>query len=331
MTTTFTSLPILDLSPLRSRSPSEKDIEGLSAKLYDIFRTVGFAYLINAPLSFSHGQVLQIAKDFFSHELNDKMKLAKTTFVKSNKNTYRGYFPAQAGSDNLKEGFEIGPTPPPPPSSQPSNSPFILTERNVMPDSNTATNTEKLYSELQSLSTTLLALLASSLGKDPTAFTSLLTNSVSTLRLLHYPAIAPPQPQQELNCTPHTDSGLLTLLHQDSTGGLEVLNAAGDWISAPYIASSIVVNIGDLMAKLSDGVFVATRHRVRSSGRDRHSVPFFCEPGVDARVPAGENGKMCRYEEFVLGKMGTWVEFQDVEGGSQGLGERSSIGIEVVA
>jgi isopenicillin N synthase-like dioxygenase len=113
----------------------------------------------------------------------------------------------------------------------------------------------------------------------------------------------------KLSCTPHTDSGLLTLLHQDATGGLEVRNANGDWISAPYIPGSIVVNVGDLMAQMSGGRFVATFHRVRSSSNERFSVPFFCEPGVDAMV--GEKGKEVRYEEFVLDKMGTWVEFQD--------------------
>lgn len=330
MTTTFTTLPIIDLSPLSSPSPSREALQTLSTKLHETFKTVGFAYLTNSPLSFNHDQVFQVAKDFFSCPLETKMKLAKKTFVKQNKNTYRGYFPAQAGSDNLKEGFEIGPTPAPPPSSHSANSPIILTEPNVFRHENMATTTARLHNELQHLSTTLLALLAESLGKDPSSFTPLLTHSISTLRLLHYPAIVPPQPQQELNCTPHTDSGLITLLHQDSTGGLEVQNASGEWIPAPYVPGSLVVNIGDLMARLSRGVFVATRHRVRSSGRDRYSVPFFFEPGVDALVPA-DGGGVCRYEDFVLGKMGSWVEFQDVEAGDGRMAEGTGIGVEVGA
>ncbi|MBP0583540.1 hypothetical protein J8I29_29785, partial [Labrys sp. LIt4] len=52
-----------------------------------------------------------------------------------------------------------------------------------------------------------------------------------------------------------------------------------------------------------------TQHRVRSSGVERFSVPFFCEPGVEAMV--GEKGREVRSEEFVRNKMGTWVEFQD--------------------
>lgn len=208
----------------------------------------------------------------------------------------------------------MGPPQPVRPKDTTDRSPFILTEPNVFPPKSvfpSRDQMEKLYIELQNLSSKLLSLFAISLGRDPSAYAHLLTDSVSTFRLLHYPAIKPPTPQQELNCTPHTDSGLLTLLHQDSTGGLEVLNAAGQWIPAPYVPGSIVVNIGDLMAQMSGGRFVATYHRVKSSGVGRFSAPFFFEPGVDAMV--GEEGKEIRYESYVLGKMATWVEFQDVE------------------
>ena len=336
MSTAFTSLPILDLSPLRSPWPSQEELEALASRLFDIFRTVGFAYVVNAPISLSHEQIFSIAENFFSSSQETKMSLAKNAFIRGNPNTYRGFFPVQKGSDNLKEGFEIGPTPAPPASSHRSNSTIVLTEPNVFPNMSIATTAQRLHSELQSLSTTLLALLAVSLGKAPEAFTNLLTNSVSTLRLLHYPAIAPPQPKQELNCTPHTDSGLLTLLHQDSTGGLEVRNAAGQWIPAPYVPGSIVVNIGDLMAKLSGDIFVATMHRVRSHGKSRYSVPFFCEPGIDAVVPnptvdGTDAPTEVRYEDYVLGKMGMWVEFQEAEEGGASFDSAPNISVEVGA
>ena len=194
----------------------------------------------------------------------------------------------------------------------------MLTEPNCFPANAEFTSKdslETLYAELSSLGNTLLSLLASSLGKNPSSFISLMRNSVSTLRLLHYPNTAVDDAGAEgvksegLCCTPHTDSGLLTLLHQDATGGLEVRNADGEWIPAPYVPGSLVVNVGDLMADMSGGRFVATMHRVRSSGSERDSVPFFCEPGINAMV--GKKGQEVRYEEFVLDKMGTWVEFQD--------------------
>lgn len=197
---------------------------------------------------------------------------------------------------------------------------------------------EQLYTELQHLSSRLLSLLAMSLGKSPDFFDNYLVDSLSTLRLLHYPTTNTPRPRTDsgigsspetnidvkLSCTPHTDSGLLTLLHQDSTGGLEVRESSGKWIAAPYIPGSIVVNIGDLMAKVSGGRFVATLHRVRAPVKmdggemGRFSVPFFFEPGEKCLVKSVDgdgdgDGDVVVYGEHVRAKMKTWVEFRDVE------------------
>lgn len=211
------------------------------------------------------------------------------------------------------------------------------------------TRLEHLYMELQSLSERLLSMLAISLGKPADFFADYLTDSISTLRLLHYPPVAvstesgsgipqrastatpPPDSEEEqvkLSCSPHTDSGILTLLHQDATGGLEVQDASGKWVPVPYIPGSIVVNIGDLMAKVSGGRFVATVHRVRAprpvpltsiDGEEvtptrfgRFSVPFFFEPGENCVVRSvdDENDAVV-YGEYVRGKMKTWVEYKD--------------------
>lgn len=323
-------LPIIDLANLSLSAQGNSAISHLSSKLStafsisDAFSTTGFAYLINAPLSLTHSEIFALAHDLFSISHESKMKVAKKTFRPENGNTYRGYFPAQTGSDNLKEGFEIGPIDPLPQNLDP-RARFNLGEANVWPAGfDGREKLETLHTELQSLSEKLLSLLAIALGKDPSFFDHYLEDSISTLRLLHYPAIEPPAPQQEFCCTPHTDSGILTLLHQDETGGLEVLNAANNqWIPAPYVPGTIVVNIGDLMAKVSGGddnnnhKFKATRHRVRSSpGKDRYSVPFFFEPGAACLVQSvdddeEEQGQGVRYGKHVLEKMSGWVEFRD--------------------
>lgn len=147
------------------------------------------------------------------------MTVAKKTFKSENSNTYRGYFPARAGSDILKEGFEIGPTTSLPQDVEPHTR-FNLGEGNVWPhDFNAKAKLETLHQELQTLSGKPLSLLAMALGKEPSLFDNYLENSISTLRLLHYPAIQPPALQQDFCCTPHTDSGISTLLHQDETDG----------------------------------------------------------------------------------------------------------------
>lgn len=329
MTTSFSSLPIVDLSLLSSPTPSTSDLKSLSTQLYDVFATTGFAYLTNPPLTFSHSDVFSLARDFFSISPEEKSSIAKKTFVKSNSNTYRGYFPPQPGqTDNLKEGFEIGSANAPLQTHLGGLQKFDLTEPNVWPAeesfSSGRENVEMLHAQLQDLASTLLSLLAISLGKRADFFASYLQESLSTLRLLHYP----PQPQRagdtasdevKLCCTPHTDSGILTLLHQDPTGGLEVLNANDEWVPAPYVPGSLVVNIGDLLARVSGGRFVATMHRVRTNrgspnsqdGMGRFSVPFFFEPGEDCVVRSVDGGESVVYGEYVRKKMGTWVEYQD--------------------
>ncbi|KAM0712887.1 hypothetical protein Q7P35_000337 [Cladosporium inversicolor] len=348
MTTSFSSLPIIDLKILSSPSPSPSDLLTLSKNLHDAFATTGFAYLANAPLSFNHEDVFKLASDFFSLPTEEKMRLAKHTFCNTNKNTYRGYFPTQPGQqDNLKEGVEIGPKDPLPQHPTARKRKFDLAEPNVWPSSPSftpqRTRLEELYAELQLLSSTLLSLLAVSLGKPADHFTHYLTDSLSTLRLLHYP----PQPsaaadatsqEPKLCCTPHTDSGILTLLHQDPTGGLEVLNAEGQWVPAPYVPETVVVNIGDLLAQVSGGKFVATKHRVRTNsggssgaeGMGRFSVPFFFEPGEACVVQSIEGNESVVYGEYVRAKMGTWVEYQDDDVVEAGL-EQPVVGVPVEA
>lgn len=267
------------------------------------------------------------------HQANPFFYISYFLHGKANQHTPR-YFPTQPelAADNLKEGFEVGP-PAQVNSTQQAIPKINLAEPNVWPSPaafDARPDFEQLYSELQSLASTLLSLLAISLGKDQTFFEPYLKDSLSTLRFLHYPAVQPAtdreQQQQQsgpkLSCTPHTDSGILTLLHQDATGGLEVRNSQGEWVPAPYVPGSIVVNIGDLMAKVSGGRFVATMHRVRApppkpaAENDqfgRFSVPFFFEPGENCIVNSvDEGGDMgIIYGEHVRAKMSTWVEFQD--------------------
>jgi len=90
----------------------------------------------------------------------------------------------------------------------------------------------------------------------------------------------------------HTDYGLLTLLRQDAVGGLQVHTREG-WIEAPPVPQSFVCNIGDMLDRMTGGLYRSTPHRVRlnTSGRDRLSFPLFFDPDFDARIePIGSAG-----------------------------------------
>jgi len=91
MSTSFSSLPIVSLSVLSDFGPKPEELEALSARLDQAFSTTGFAYLTDLPLTSTHDDVFRLCDDFFGLPIEEKMKLAKKTFVKDNQNTYRGY------------------------------------------------------------------------------------------------------------------------------------------------------------------------------------------------------------------------------------------------
>lgn len=91
MSTSFSSLPVVDVGALKDPNVPSEDIAQLSQKLYDVFATTGFAYLINPPLTFDHEEIFELSREFFAMPLDQKMKLAKKSFRPTHANTYRGY------------------------------------------------------------------------------------------------------------------------------------------------------------------------------------------------------------------------------------------------
>jgi len=146
---------------------------------------------------------------------------------------------------------------------------------------------EEYNAEMIKMSKRLLSLMAQVLGQDADLFDAHLTNPVATQRLLHY------WPTENFNTQigvgEHTDYGLLTILKQDSVGGLQVLNAKDStWVHATPIEGAFVVNIGDMLQRWTGNRFKSTVHRVvNTSNTDRYSVPFFLEPNMDSMIVPG--------------------------------------------
>ena len=77
----------------------------------------------------------------------------------------------------------------------------------------------------------------------------------------------------------------MTLLAQDDVGGLQVQTPAGQWVDAPPREGAFVVNVGDMLHRMSNGRLLSTPHRViNATGRERYSVPFFFDPNVSATI-----------------------------------------------
>jgi isopenicillin N synthase-like dioxygenase len=87
------------------------------------------------------------------------------------------------------------------------------------------------------------------------------------------------------SAVPHSDSGGFTILWQDDNGGLEVQSKRGEWVGAPPIADTFVINLGNVMQIWTNGRFSSTPHRVINRfGRDRYSVPLFVNPDSGVRI-----------------------------------------------
>lgn len=105
------------------------------------------------------------------------------------------------------------------------------------------------------------------------------------LRLLHYPPQAPDSPDDAFGSAPHTDYGFLTILCQDTAGGLEVRRKDGTWLKAPPVPDTWVVNVADMLSRWTNGRWQSTPHRVKNlSGGDRYSCPYFFDMDMDAIV-----------------------------------------------
>lgn len=136
---------------------------------------------------------------------------------------------------------------------------------------------------MTALGQSLLAALATGLGLPEPWFADHVTDEPTTLfRIFHYP----PHPggADDWGVREHTDYGLLTILAQDGTGGLEV-RAPDGWIAVPADPDVFVVNLGDMLERMTKGLYRSTPHRVRNtSDRGRLSMPFFLDPSWDAEV-----------------------------------------------
>ncbi|MEM7219506.1 MAG: 2-oxoglutarate and iron-dependent oxygenase domain-containing protein [Pseudomonadota bacterium] len=142
-----------------------------------------------------------------------------------------------------------------------------------------------LYEALDDLGARVLAALALHMSLPRDFFANKIDRGNSILRPLHYPPIAQAT-TPSLRSAPHEDINLITLLVGSEEPGLEVLTRDGDWSAVTSLPGTIVVNIGDMMQRLTNHKLPSTTHRVVNSpegfaGQSRYSVPFFCHPNPD--------------------------------------------------
>lgn len=144
---------------------------------------------------------------------------------------------------------------------------------------------ERWMHEMERVGRLLLGAIAAALELPPGFFDAALSDEPTRLfRIFHY--LPTGAGSESWGVGAHTDYGLLTLLGQDATGGLEVA-VAGQWVAVPVVPHALVCNIGDMFERITAGRYRSTLHRVRPPvGTSRLSFPFFLDPGWDVEVAA---------------------------------------------
>lgn len=140
----------------------------------------------------------------------------------------------------------------------------------------------EVYQKLESTGREMLRAIALHLNLDENYFDAKIHNGNSILRPIHYPPITH-EPKDAVRAAEHEDINLITLLMGASADGLQVLNKSGEWISVTALPDQIVVNVGDMLQRLTNNKLKSTTHRVVNPPREkwgtsRYSIPFFLHP-----------------------------------------------------
>jgi isopenicillin N synthase-like dioxygenase len=138
------------------------------------------------------------------------------------------------------------------------------------------------YRAFEVSGTLLMRAIALYLGLDETYFDAWLHNGNSILRAIHYPPITS-EPKSAIRAEQHEDINLITLLVGASADGLQILNKQGEWVAVTSLPDQIVVNVGDMLQRLTNDQLRSTTHRVVNPpreqwGTERFSIPFFLHP-----------------------------------------------------
>ena len=274
----FKNIPSVDLADFTEGNKETK--AAFVKELGKAFEEIGFVAVKNHGLS-----------DVLCAELYEQVK-GFFTLSKEEKETYeieglagqRGYVSfgkehaKNKNEGDLKEFWHFGQTVEdndPIKEEYPDN-----VQVNELPEFNAVGR--EVYQKLEETGREMLRAIALHLNLDENYFDAKIHNGNSILRPIHYPPITH-EPKDAVRAAEHEDINLITLLMGASADGLQVLNKSGEWISVTALPDQIVVNVGDMLQRLTNNKLKSTTHRVVNPPREkwgtsRYSIPFFLHP-----------------------------------------------------
>lgn len=284
------SAPESAIPPVSMKLRDSAPLEFANA-LGESFKRYGFAVIADHELNQSIiDTALDRTKTFFAMSPEDKSKYKHT------KEGQRGYFPfgqekaKDAEHIDLKEFWHIGRDLPDDhqfKSYMPSN--ISIDE---IPDWHT--KTYAMFDAMDQLGLKVMSSIALYLDLKENWFDSAMNDGNSVLRLLHYPAQDTPPPEGSVRAAEHGDINVITLLLGAEEGGLEVKDRDGRWLPITPPEGCLVVNVGDMLERLTNNVLPSTLHRVVNPKPERcrfarYSTPFFAHFRPDFEIKTLEN------------------------------------------
>ncbi len=288
----MTELAVLDISPFRS-DPTSPAAAALIHELRNALHRIGFAHIVGHGVSdVLAAEVQSLSRQFF--DLDEAERLA---IVNTNSPHFRGYtrlgHERTGGLQDWRDQIDIGPEDVA--EAVCENDPPWLRLRGPNQWPATVPSMRPVVSawmaQMQALGQDVLRAIAVGLGQRANHFDASVRDPHAVAKIIRYPAQAATEANGGQGVGWHQDGGLLTFIHQDDVGGLQVQLPArfgGEVIDAAPVAGSYLLNLGEMLQLASSGYLRATRHRVVSPpvGRERLSIAYFYNPNLAATLPA---------------------------------------------
>ena len=299
------SLPVIDISG----SVTGRDMQGVAEAIYAASIEQGFFYItghgINQELI---DQAMAVSKDFFALSDTAKGKIAVNTqqrgWLAQGMSRLQG-----AKTHDLKEVFFWG-------TEMAADDPDVIAGKPLCAINQWPADFERLQTELMpyyeavcDVGRHIMAAIAVALEQRSDFFDAAYEKPLARGQLVYYPAASKADDSaKRFGVAPHTDFGVLTLLLQDNSGGLQIHSKSGDWIEAPPIPGTLVCNIGDLLAQWSNNRFASTVHRViNRTNSARYSIPVFFDPHTDTIIDPIDLGTSSKDSKFAPVRAGEHI------------------------
>ena len=274
----MTNIPLVDLAEFTQGTAEQKN--NFVQQLGQAYEEVGFVAVKNHGIPdalITH--LYEYVHNFFALPLEQKLKYEIPGLAGQRGYTSFGREHAKGSeAPDLKEFFQYGQTVE---NDDPIHSEY---PDNVSVSEITSFNHTLFtaYRQYEKSAGALLRAIALYLGLDEQYFEPHIANGNSILRCIHYPPITH-EPKSAIRAEQHEDINLITLLVGASADGLQILTKQGDWVGVTSLPEQIVVNVGDMLQRLTNNKLRSTTHRVVNPPREhwhtsRFSMPFFMHP-----------------------------------------------------